>query len=184
MTEMDERPMADVTLRPITEVDREFLLRVYALTRREEMALSGWDDDRIAEFLAWQFQLQHDQYLTNYPGAAFDVVLADGVPAGRLYVHRRPDDIRIIDIAVLPEHRGRGIGGRLMAGLVAESEERDVPLSLHVETMNPVQEWYRRLGFVEKELRGVYLYMERPPGGRGETGNVEAARKERECSKA
>lgn len=183
MTRESERIMTDVTLRPIADTDREFLLRVYADTRREEMALTGWDDARVAEFLAWQFQLQHDQYGVNYPGADFDLILADGVPAGRLYVHRRPDEIRIVDIAVLPEHRGRGVGTRLMAELVAESEERGVPLSLHVEIGNPVREWYHRLGFLDGELRGAYYYMERPPRNRVEAGEGAAARKECECSR-
>ncbi|MBP7864535.1 MAG: GNAT family N-acetyltransferase [Acidobacteria bacterium] len=174
--------MDDVTLRPITDADREFLLRVYAGSRREEMALSGWDEDRIAAFLAWQFQLQHDQYVANYPGAEFDVVLAGGVPVGRLYVHRHPDEIRIMDIAVLPEHRGRGIGARLMAGLVAESDARGVPLGLHVETLNPARDWYRVLGFREGELRGVYYYMERAPRGRVEAGERAATPRECECS--
>jgi ribosomal protein S18 acetylase RimI-like enzyme len=150
-----------IRFRPITDEDGEFLFRVYASTRHEELAVTGWDESRVEAFLRMQFGLQHTQYLQNYPGASFDIVIIDGMSAGRLYVDRAEDGIRIIDIALLPEFRGRGIGGRIMRGLVGEADAKGLAMSLHVEMNNPVRDLYMSLGFREKERRGIYYYMER-----------------------
>ena len=147
--------------RPITDEDMEFLYRLYASTRLEELAVTGWNDAQIEEFLRMQFGLQHSQYRQNYPGASFDIVLIDGAPAGRLYVDRTEDGIRIIDISLLPEFRGRGIGGRIMRGFVEEADAKGHGMSLHVEMNNPIVPFYKVLGFREKELRGIYYFMER-----------------------
>ncbi|HEX9024699.1 MAG TPA: GNAT family N-acetyltransferase [Geobacteraceae bacterium] len=153
-------------MRPITDADGEFLFRLYASTRREEMAATGWNETQVEAFLRMQFNLQHTQYMRNYPGASFDIVLIDGVPAGRLYVERKVDRMLVIDIALLPEFRGQGIGGRIMRELADEADVKGPTMSLHVETNNPVREFYMSLGFREIELRGAYYYMERKPAGR------------------
>jgi ribosomal protein S18 acetylase RimI-like enzyme len=147
--------------RPITDDDTEFLCRLYASTRFEELVVTGWNDVQIEEFLRMQFGLQHSQYLQNYPAASFDIVLIDGKPVGRLYVDRSGGGIRIIDIALLPEFRGRGIGGRIMRGLVGEADAKGLAMSLHVEMNNPILPFYRSIRFREKELKGIYYYMER-----------------------
>ena len=59
--------------------------------------------------------------------------------------------------------RGRGIGTSLLEGLIAESEESDRKLSIHVESNNPARSLYERLGFAPVGENGVYLLMERPP---------------------
>lgn len=155
-----------LSFRPIkdTEEELEFLYRVYASTRVEEMAMTGWSEKQVEEFLRMQFRLQHTQWLQNYKKAKFEIILYNKVPAGRLYIDRRKDDIRIIDIALLPEFRRQGIGSKLMNDLIAEADQRQVTLSLHVEHNNPAMGLYDRLGFVKKELVGIYYFMERPPG--------------------
>ena len=75
--------------------------------------------------------------MENYKGAQFDIILFNKAPAGRLYVQRKKDDIRIIDIALLSRFRRQGIGSKLMNDLVTEADEKQLPLSLHVEHNNP-----------------------------------------------
>ena len=87
----------------------------------------------------------------------------DGEPAGRLYVHRGPSEIRIVDIALLPEHRGGGIGTSLLEELSAEADAAGKSLTIHVERMNPALRLYDRLGFSVAEDKGVYLLLERSP---------------------
>jgi ribosomal protein S18 acetylase RimI-like enzyme len=101
------------------------------------MAVIGWDEQQIKEFLRMQFDLQHKQYMQNYKKAAFDIILHHKMPVGRLYVDRRKDDIRIVDIALLTEYRRQKIGSKIMKELVAESDEKNVTLSLRVEHNNP-----------------------------------------------
>lgn len=151
-----------ITLRPVTSDDLDFVKRVYASTRERELSLVPWPAEQKAAFLEMQFAAQDRDYHANYPDAAFDVILLDGAPIGRLYVDRRRDEVSIIDIALLPEHRGLGIGGRLLADLIAESEAAGKPLEIYVEKYNRAQILYRRLGFVEAGDAGVYWRMVRP----------------------
>jgi ribosomal protein S18 acetylase RimI-like enzyme len=156
----------DVELRPIEPGDEEFLYRVYASTRQEELAQVDWPEEQRAAFLRMQFDAQSSYYEEHYRGAELSVILSDDHPAGRLYVARWPKEIRIVDIALLPEHRGIGIGTRLLKDLISESEESGKHLSIHVERFNPALRLYDRLGFRTVADKGVYVLMERAPRAR------------------
>jgi ribosomal protein S18 acetylase RimI-like enzyme len=156
-----------LSFRPIGEEDLEFLYRVYASTRAREMALTGWSAEQVEEFLRMQFRLQHVQYTENYRNAVFEIILFDSEPAGRLYVDRRQGEIRIIDIALLPEFRRRGIGSQIMQDLTAEADRNRLPLNLHVEIDNPALDMYGQLGFKKVREAYPYYFMERPPSPPG-----------------
>jgi ribosomal protein S18 acetylase RimI-like enzyme len=151
-------------MRPVRATDEEFLFRVYASTREEELAQVNWDAAQREQFLRLQFAAQTQHYTTQYPGAEFQVVLANGEPAGRLYVHRRSEEIRVMDIALLPAFRQRGLGTVLLRELLAEGARTDRPVTIHVEIFNPARHWYERLGFQPVAESGVYLLMEWRPG--------------------
>ena len=156
--------MQKVALRPVGDADRAFLAHVYATTRVDELALVPWTDEQKAAFLAQQFEAQDAHYRKHHGDATFDVIEVDGEPAGRLYVHRGPREIRIVDIALTPPYRGRGLGTGLLRALIAEAEESRRALSIHVEVHNPARRLYERLGFRPAgDGDGVYLRMERAP---------------------
>jgi ribosomal protein S18 acetylase RimI-like enzyme len=136
---------------------------VYASTRVEELALVDWDDAQKETFLRAQFDAQDAWYREAYAKASFDVILVHGEPAGRLYLHRGPSEIRIMDIALLPEYRGGGVGTSLLEELAAEADAAGKRLTIHVERMNPALRLYERLGFAVAEDKGVYLFLERRP---------------------
>jgi ribosomal protein S18 acetylase RimI-like enzyme len=150
-------------LRPVADADRAFLVELYGSTREDELAHVQWDDGTRRAFVEHQFAAQDAHYRGNYPGASLDVIEVDGAPAGRLYVHRGPSDIRIMDIALAPEFRGRGIGTSLLRGLIEEADASGRKLSIHVEANNPARTLYDRLGFKPAGEQGVYVLMERPP---------------------
>jgi ribosomal protein S18 acetylase RimI-like enzyme len=152
-----------ISLRPVTEDDRDFLCRVYSSTRKEELSLVDWDEQQKASFLFMQFSAQHTCYSEHYPGAQFDIILVNGRPAGRLYVDRRASEIRVVDISLLPEYRNRGIGSSLLRELFDEGRQRAVPVTIHVECFNPAQRLYNRLGFEHVATHGVYHLMSRAP---------------------
>ncbi len=154
-----------IELRPAAGKDEEFLYRVYADTRIDEITVNGWTGEEVEAFLRQQFSLQHRQYHEHYEGAQFDIILYNKAPAGRLYVYRGKKEIRIMDIALLREFRRQGVGSKLMDDLIAEADEKQLPLNLHVEHNNPAMGLYEQLGFEKGELRGVYYFMERPPAG-------------------
>lgn len=154
-----------ITLRPITSDDADLLCRIYGSTRVEELAVTDWSGEQKAAFIAMQFAAQHAYYQENYADADFSVILRGGEPAGRLYVARWEEEIRIVDIALLPEHRNAGIGARLVGGLLDEARAREQGrvVSIHVERQNPALRLYERLGFRQVEDKGVYLLMEWEP---------------------
>jgi ribosomal protein S18 acetylase RimI-like enzyme len=151
------------TLRPVTDADRTFLIELYGNTREDELAQVEWTPGAREAFVEQQFSAQDAHYRANYPGATLDVIEVDGAPAGRLYVHRGPRDIRIMDIALAPEFRGQGIGTALLQQLMAEADESGRKLSIHVEMNNPARTLYERLGFRPAGEHGIYVLMERPP---------------------
>ena len=148
------------SLRPVVPEDREFLFQVYASTRTEELAVVPWTPEQKEAFLRMQFEAQDRYYRQQFPDASFQVVLVDGRPAGRLYLARATDEIRIIDIALLPADRGRGVGTGLLRDVLAEGASAGKPVRIHVERFNPAIRLYERLGFVMAEDKGVYLLME------------------------
>ena len=149
-----------LTLRPVSADDLPFLCAVYASTREQELTAVAWDAAQKAAFLDMQFRAQHTYYLAHYPDAAFDVILINHQPAGRLYIDRATSEIRIVDIALLPEWCNRGIGSALINVLQGEAAAAGKPLRIHVERFNPALRLYERLGFRQIEDRGVYLFME------------------------
>ena len=91
------------------------------------------------------------------------MILVGGEPAGRLYVARWPEELRIVDIALLPRFRGRGVGTTLLRQLMDEADAAGKPISIHVEVNNPARSLYDRLGFEVAEDRGVYVFLRRAP---------------------
>jgi GNAT superfamily N-acetyltransferase len=147
-------------LRPVTPEDDSFLAGLYASTRVDELAVTGWSDEEKGVFCRRQFDAQSAHYATNYPGASFQMIERDGEPIGRLYVARWEKEIRIVDITLLPEFRGTGIGTQLLRELREEARSAGKSLTIHVERFNPAMRLYERLGFKQIEDKGVYLLME------------------------
>jgi ribosomal protein S18 acetylase RimI-like enzyme len=153
-----------VALRPAVAADRELLLAVYASTRLAELEHVPWDAAAKAAFLRSQAEAQDADYRTRRPDADFLVITVDGQDVGRLYRVELPDhELRLMDIALLPDWRGRGIGRRLLQDLVDEADRRGLTLTLHVEHQTPVRRLYDRLGFVVTAQDDVNARMERRP---------------------
>lgn len=152
--------MEQPTLRAAEPGDTPFLQTVYASTRAEELAATQWSAEQKAAFCQHQFAAQDAHYRQHYPTAVYSVVERQGAPVGRLYVARWEKEIRIMDVTVLPEFRGAGIGSLLIRDLQAEAQAAGKALSIHVEKFNRALNLYERLGFSMKEDKGVYLLME------------------------
>jgi ribosomal protein S18 acetylase RimI-like enzyme len=147
-------------LRPAVAEDLDFLYQVYASTRQEELAVTGWPAAQIEQFLRMQFDTQHRYYHDHFPGAAYELILWEDRPAGRLYLDRAPGEIGIIDIALLPDFRNRGIGSILLNAILAEATLAGKPVRIYVEQFNRALKLYERLGFRKIGTAGVYFHME------------------------
>ena len=160
----DLRGETRIDLRGIDAADRGFLRDVYARTRMDELAPLGWSQEQVDAFIDMQFEAQHRDYWRNYDTSRFMIVSCDGVDAGRLYVERRADELRVIDIALLPGFRARGIGTGLFEALFDEADAQGLAVRIHVEHENPAQRLYLRLGFAFTGEPGpIYRLMERLP---------------------
>jgi ribosomal protein S18 acetylase RimI-like enzyme len=147
-------------LRPISADDLPLLREIYASTREDELSVVPWSQEQKAAFLRMQFEAQHAHYQKFYPDAQFLLVLVDDVPAGRLYVHRGPSELRLIDIALLPGFRGKGLGAALLRELLEEARGSGRAVTIHVERNNRALHLYERLGFrTVTDDGGLYLLL-------------------------
>jgi len=147
-------------LRPETEDDVPFLMRLYASTREEELKLVPWSDEQKQVFLASQFRAQRHHYRTYIPNCSFEVLTLDAEPAGRLYLEPRQTQLRIVDIALTPDRRGQGVGTAIVRALQTTARAGGRGVGIMVEKFNPALRLYRRLGFTDIADRDVYLEME------------------------
>ncbi len=152
-----------IGFRPITAADLGFLERLYRSTREDELATTPWSEEEKASFIAFQFNAQHQYYQEQFAAADYLLVVDGEQPIGRVYLDRREDELRLIDIALIPDRRRGGLGTRLLEDLLDEARARDLPVRIHVEQFNPAMRLYRRLGFEPVEDQGVYQLMEWRP---------------------
>lgn len=154
-----------LVLRPMTEADMGFLSALYASTRNEELAQLPWDAAQKRNFLDMQFHAQHAHYQAHYPDACWLVLELGQDLAGRLYIEEWPSELRIIDIALTPEFRGRGLGKALLGDILEKAEAARKAVGIHVEKANPAMRLYHRLGFRTIEDKGVYDLLRWSRGG-------------------
>jgi len=152
-----------VTLRALHSDDMAFIERLYAATRAEEMSHSGWPAQQIASFLSQQFNTQHAYYQAHYADAEFLIIEHEGKAIGRLYRFWGATTVNLIDIALVAEYQGRGIGSALIEEMLDRADAEGLVIELFVETYNPAQRLYGRLGFTVIDESGVYLRMRRQP---------------------
>lgn len=153
----------NITLRPVSRDDESLLLELYASTRIQELAATGWSQAQQVAFIKMQFGAQSEYYATQYPQGEHQIIVLDGQPVGRLYTVETEDEIRIMDVTVLPAHRGAGTGTTLIKNLVARAQEARKPLRIYVETYNRSLALFERLGFRKIEEDGINVLLEWRP---------------------
>ncbi len=148
------------SLRNVTPSDNDFLFRVYASTRADEMKQLPWNSDQQEMFLKMQYTAQQQDYLRRFPDGEHKVIVMGGEPAGRLYLARCIDEIRILDIALLPEHRNKGVGRMLIDELIQEASQTRRPLRIYIEQNSSALRLFERLGFSNVQDIGSHFLFE------------------------
>lgn len=149
----------DYRLRPATPADEAWQLAIYASTRADELARTGWPPEQCEAFISMQHQAQQQHYRLHFPASVCQLILVGDAVAGRLWTDERADRLHILDIALLPGWRGRGLGTRCLQALAAGGRVLGIQVELH----NPARRLYERLGFViDGEPRGLYQAMLKP----------------------
>lgn len=161
---LDAAARHGISYRPMTKADLPFLAELYASTRAEELAATGWPAAMQRDFLARQHEAQHRHYAVHYADAERLIVERGGERVGRLYLAEWSREFRVVDISLVPASRGTGIGGAILSDVIAAAEAAGKAVSIHVEKNNPARRLYERLGFALREDKGIYDLMERPAG--------------------
>jgi ribosomal protein S18 acetylase RimI-like enzyme len=161
----------DVAYRDITNDDMPFLERLYRSTRETELDQVPWSEAEKQAFIDMQFRAQHTYYQANYPDALWLIIAQEGRPVGRLYFDDWTDEFRIIDIALMPEARGQGIGGAILSDILDQAVMAGKNVGIHVEKTNPAMSLYRRLGFTVVEDGGVYDLLVWTPKSQAKTAS-------------
>lgn len=149
--------MQSCRLRERRAEDEAFLLQLYASTRAEEVQRFPWSAEQKEAFMRFQYQAREQSFRLHYPAAMDQIVLVNDAPAGRFLIWREPDAVGLLDISLLPGHRQQGIGGALIAALLAEG--RRVWLHVAMDNERAIR-LYRRLGFRLCEQKSGYFRME------------------------
>jgi ribosomal protein S18 acetylase RimI-like enzyme len=153
-----------IKLRPAEEKDDSFIETVYRSTREDELILTNWTEHQKWAFIKMQSMAQLAEYKIKFPGAAFQIIIFKKQDAGRFYTWENENEIRLIDITLLPPFRGKGIGAFLLGELIKRSNKVQKKISLHVDPENPALKLYLRSGFIHIKNNGRHYYMERGPG--------------------
>jgi GNAT superfamily N-acetyltransferase len=134
-----------VRRRSAVAADEPFLRELYASTRPE---VADWPDEPREAFLAHQFEAQRTGWSEMFPGSVHDVIELDGRSVGRVWVYLTEAECLVVDLALLPEHRRRGIGTQVVEAILADADRAGVPTRAHVERMNMASlAFWTRLGF-------------------------------------
>ncbi|WP_163852790.1 GNAT family N-acetyltransferase [Paenibacillus elgii] len=149
-----------VTIVDARTEDQAFLYELYRSTRIEEVSAWGWGDGELDAFLRMQFDLRQRSYALQYPLAQHGIVLQNGVRVGGIVLQETPQEIRLIDVSLVPEYRNGGIGTALLKGLQETAAAREKPIRIHVIRSNPAVSLYERLDFRLVEGDGLYTAME------------------------
>jgi len=136
-----------LTLRDATPSDRAFLLALYASTREDEFVQFGWPPEAERAFMQLQFEAQRGDYERRHPAGRCRIVELRRCPVGRLWMAREGDRLLVLDISVVTEMRGQGIGTECLRGVQRQAAQANLAVDLHVVVGNPAQRLYERLGF-------------------------------------
>jgi GNAT superfamily N-acetyltransferase len=165
MQESRRMDPSSYSLRRATADDEPFLYLLYASTRAEELAPVPWAPEQKDAFLRMQFAARQHSYGQQFPEAEDQIVLRDGRPAGRILINRGPSGILLVDVALLPEDQGLGIGNSLLKRLLDEARETSSRVELCVDMGSRAEALYVRFGFVPYWEDGIYRKMEWYPEG-------------------
>ena len=155
-------PPNSIQLRPAAATDETFLLELYKSSRGEDVRGLGWDEQRVSNFLDMQHQAQQ-RFESEYQSADNQIILREGAAIGRLLVDRRSEEIRCVDIALMPQYRNGGIGSMLLRTLQNEAKQIGKPLRLQIIRFNRAVNLFERLGFVRTSETGTHFQMEWVP---------------------
>src|SRR5262245_52120164 len=169
--------MAPVALTPAGPGDAAALLDLFRRARGHDLGAASWPEAIRDTTLRIQFDAQRRGYQERWPSAATLFVTDAGERVGWITVDRSGPAIHVVDIALVPESRGHGLGGAVLRGLQDEAARDGRPVALSVHRANlPAIRLYSRLGFQAIGADDLDLHLEwRAPAAPAPSGPVLSA---------
>ena len=138
-----------LTTRPATGADEELLRALFISSRPFDVSALA----AVPGLMEMQYVARDRSHLAAYPTGRDEIVLVDGEPVGRILTAGR----HVVDLAIVPSHRGHGLGSALLSRLL-----EDGPVTLEVAVTNPARRLYERLGFTVVSTTGTDLSLHHP----------------------
>jgi ribosomal protein S18 acetylase RimI-like enzyme len=144
-----------------TPADEPFLFSLFAADKAAEFSPLGWSSEQLQSLLEMQFRARQQAWALTYPAAVDSILrLQDGSAIGRSLVDRQANCYRLVDLAILPAYRNRGIGAWALSSAQKLAASESVPLRLRVARANPAVRLYQRLGFRKASEEELAFEME------------------------
>jgi ribosomal protein S18 acetylase RimI-like enzyme len=153
-----------ISFKTISPSDQSFIEKLYRSTREKELSITNWPEDQKQRFCIMQSIAQEADYKKNYKDASYQLILYKNKAAGRLYLWETDKEIHIIDISLLPEFQGKGIGRQILTDIIQSAKEKNKIVALRVVPDNPAKKLYEKLGFNTISKEATRDYMECNPG--------------------
>jgi len=155
------------TLLPAGASDGGFLYRLFEITRGQQFAQIPLDPTQREALVRMQFGAQQTGYRDQYPESQDYIVMTGDRPAGRLWLNESAGEIAIVDISILPEYQGRGLGTAVLGRTINDAKLAAKTIRLRVDRMNfRAARLYRLLGFEVVSSDDMFEEMEMVPGNR------------------
>lgn len=149
--------MDNVTFRNAASSDEEFLKELFFDVRRNEFEQVGLPIEQIKLLLSMQYAAQKQSYEWNFPNAEHNIIELADHKVGRLIIVRREETIHLVDVSILQNFRGHGLGSFILQKLKSEAEK--IFLSVF-KTNNAALKLYRRHEFKVINENEMYFEME------------------------
>jgi len=150
----------NLALRPEVPTDTPFLRWLFASSRSSNFESALLSEEGLAQLLDMQFEAQRRHYARHYPKARSWLLVEVGEPVGRLIETSETDHLLLIDLAVAPSARRRGLATWMIGELAQKARADGLPLRCHVDPSNDALGLYTRLGFTKLGSEGGSLVLE------------------------
>jgi ribosomal protein S18 acetylase RimI-like enzyme len=126
------------SLRQATADDAAFVYHLHRSTMQDYVAQT-WG--------AWNEEFQARMFTHWFEPARFQIVVVDDQDAGLVSVQRRPTELFLNTLEILPAYQNRGVGAAVIRSILAQGQAEGLPVALQVLKVNPARQLYARLGF-------------------------------------
>lgn len=158
---MHNEQVSIISLCPVEPSHENFLLKLFTECRPDLALIIDVSKKQKASIISQQFTMEQQQLIQMYPDAELNIVMFNKEPVGRLYVHHGETADRILEIGLLEQYRGRGIGGKLVTTVIENAAKIGKTVRLQVVWFNQgAYAFYEKVGFQVIENRDVFYEMQ------------------------